>query len=339
MTKTDMTCQLLADPKGPAAERFQHYQTFLNHNHKALRLISELEMLDHGARLGTSASIHRMLKKLLEEVRGLVLSLEGISNGGYSDLVTIYEEIAEKLTPYTRRSRLPIEGPLILPFSALRSDMYNLAGAKTVNLARVRNELGLAAPDGFVITTAGCDLFIRSNDLITPIEVMLAEFDPNSTEYDESCRQIQAKIEASSMPQALIDEINDAYRSLSERLGKKPQVAVRSSAVGEDTEASFAGQYLSVLPVDHADISTAFKKVLASKYSARAILYRLRYGLSDNDTPMAVAVMDLVEAKTSGVLYTVDAAQPSSKSLRIDAAPRNGRKRRGRIGFTGYFPN
>lgn len=320
MTSKNMTCRLLADPTGPAAERFQHYQTFLNHNHQALRLISELEMLDHGARLGTLASIHRMMKELLSEVRGLVSSLEGISNGGYADLVTVYEEIAEKLAPFISRSRSPIQGPLVLPFSALRADNYNVAGAKTVNLARVRNEIGLAAPDGFVITTAGCDLFLRSNDLIPPIEVMLGEFDPNSMEYEESCRQIQAKIEASPMPQALVDEIDDAYGSLSERLGKTPQVAVRSSAVGEDTEASFAGQYRSILPVDHAEIATAFKKVLASKYRPRAILYRLRYGMSDVDTPMAVAVMDLVEAKASGVLYTVDATHPSSRCLRIDAA-------------------
>jgi pyruvate,water dikinase len=95
---------------------------------------------------------------------------------------------------------------------------------------------------------------------------------------------------------------------------------VRSSAVGEDTEASFAGQYRSMLPVEWNAIAAAYKEVLASKYDPRAILYRLRYGLTDAATPMAVAVVVLVRARASGVLYTVDAARPASGQIRIDAA-------------------
>jgi pyruvate,water dikinase len=94
---------------------------------------------------------------------------------------------------------------------------------------------------------------------------------------------------------------------------------MRSSAVGEDSQASFAGQYQTSLNVTRENILTAYKEVVASKYSPRAILYRLRYGLDDRDTPMGVAGVVMVDSRTSGVLYTVDPAHPDSGFLKISA--------------------
>ena len=58
---------------------------------------------------------------------------------------------------------------------------------------------------------------------------------------------------------------------------------------------------------------------MASKYAARAILYRLRYGLDDRETPMCVAGITMVDSRASGVLYTVDPARPESGLLKISA--------------------
>ncbi len=49
---------------------------------------------------------------------------------------------------------------------------------------------------------------------------------------------------------------------------------MRSSAIGEDSDLSFAGQYLSRLNVPPAQLLLAYKEVLASLYSPRAISYR-----------------------------------------------------------------
>jgi pyruvate,water dikinase len=318
-SKTE-TCRLLADPEGPAAGRFQHYEAFLNHNHRALNVLAELEMLDQGAGLSPWAAIQRRAGALVDDVRGLVAALEGISAGRYSELAEVCDNIVDELTPVLTRPRPPVEGPLTLPFAEIGVEALALAGAKAVNLARVQNELGLPAPDGFVVTTAGSDLFLRQNRLLEPIEAMLGAFDPDAPSSLEACRHIQEQIEAAPLPPALAQALDAAYTRLAERQGGAPAVAVRSSAVGEDTEASFAGQYRSVLPVGREDLAAAYKQVLASKYGPRAILYRLRYGLTDADTPMAAAVVVLVPARASGVLYTVDAARPASGQVRIDAA-------------------
>jgi len=79
-----------------------------------------------------------------------------------------------------------------------------------------------------------------------------------------------------------------AYAALEAKTRKSVRIAMRSSAVGEDTEASFAGQYRTELNVTGETVLDAYKAVVASKYSPRAILYRLRYGLDDSDTPCAL---------------------------------------------------
>ena len=73
-------------------------------------------------------------------------------------------------------------------------------------------------------------------------------------------------------------------------------------------------------------LATAYRTVLASKYTPRAIIYRLRYGLTDAATPMAAAVVVMVDARASGVLYTQDPSRPGSGLLRIDAATGPGEK-------------
>ncbi|MDQ7784028.1 MAG: PEP/pyruvate-binding domain-containing protein [Desulfomonilaceae bacterium] len=314
------SCRLLDDPTGPAAKRFIHYDAFLNHNHRALRILSELELLDRGEGLATLASIQRRAKELLEEVRGLVMSLTGLAGKRYSELPEIFEKIAASLAPVVERTREPVNGPLTLPFPALNPEHVSLAGAKAVNLARLRNELGLPAPDGFVVTTAAFDLFLRENRLLDPIEEMLADFDPDGDDVDELCSRIRKQIREAPIPGTLVEALDHEYRELSDRVGSTPRLAIRSSAVGEDTEASFAGQYVSVLSVDREQIESAYKTVLAGKYTPRAIVYRLRYGLTDAATPMAAAAVAMIQARAAGVLYTSDPARPTSGQARVDAA-------------------
>ncbi len=314
------SCPLLADPKGPAAQRFLHYEAFLDHNHRALRLLAELELLDRGAGLATLASIRRRTKELLEEVRGLLSALSALADHRYTELLQVLEKVAADLAPLTGGRRSGIDGPLTVAFPDLGIRHTALAGAKAVNLARIKNELGLPAPDGFVVTTAGFDLFLRENHLVGPIEEMLAAFDPDEEASAQACRRIRDRIQETPLPEVLAAAIDREYRALAARRGSSPQLAVRSSAVGEDTEASFAGQYTSVLPVEADRIASAYKTVLASKYTPRAITYRLRYGLTDADTPMAVAVVIMIAPRASGVLYTQDPSLPSAGQARVDAA-------------------
>jgi pyruvate, water dikinase len=82
-------------------------------------------------------------------------------------------------------------------------------------------------------------------------------------------------------------------------------VAVRSSAVGEDSAAaSFAGQHATVLGVRAADeVHQAIEEVFASARTPAALAYRKKLGL-DPEPRMGVVVQRLAVADVAGVLFT-----------------------------------
>jgi pyruvate,water dikinase len=73
------------------------------------------------------------------------------------------------------------------------------------------------------------------------------------------------------------------------------------------------------LNVPRDKLLEAYKTVLASKYSPRAIVYRMRYGFEDRDMRMCVAGIAMVDSRSSGVLYTVDPSRPDSNLLKINS--------------------
>jgi pyruvate, water dikinase len=85
----------------------------------------------------------------------------------------------------------------------------------------------------------------------------------------------------------------------------RPPVAVRSSAVGEDSDdASFAGQHLTCLNVrSAADVAAAVREVRHSAHDEAALAYRARIGI-DEPPRVAVLLQELVDADCAGVLFT-----------------------------------
>ncbi len=97
-------------------------------------------------------------------------------------------------------------------------------------------------------------------------------------------------------------------------------VAVRSSAVGEDSQdTSFAGQHATLLNVrTHARLVDAIGEVYRSAHSASALAYRERMGVS-MEPKMGVAVQQLLDAESAGVLFTHNPTTGEDERL-IEAA-------------------
>jgi pyruvate,water dikinase len=94
---------------------------------------------------------------------------------------------------------------------------------------------------------------------------------------------------------------------------------VRSSAVGEDSEAaSFAGQHTTVLNVTADGLADAVGAVWASAHSEAALAYRRRRGLQDPPST-GVVIQVLVEPIAAGVLFTRDPVSGADERL-IEAA-------------------
>ncbi|MEM7135923.1 MAG: PEP/pyruvate-binding domain-containing protein [Myxococcota bacterium] len=100
------------------------------------------------------------------------------------------------------------------------------------------------------------------------------------------------------------------------------RVAVRSSGIGEDSaDASFAGQYETVLDVEGIDaLEKAVVRCFESADNARATAYREERA-GDVATTMCVVVQAMVDAQAAGVLFTVDPVTARRDRLVIDAVP------------------
>jgi pyruvate,water dikinase len=84
-----------------------------------------------------------------------------------------------------------------------------------------------------------------------------------------------------------------------------PAMAVRSSAVGEDSEdASFAGQHVSILNVMNADAMVlAIEQVHDSASTPEALAYRGKMGVRDKPA-IAVVLQQQIQSEVSGVMFT-----------------------------------
>jgi pyruvate, water dikinase len=124
------------------------------------------------------------------------------------------------------------------------------------------------------------------------------------------------------MPAAVRDEISHRYAELAQVAGQaEPPVAVRSSAVGEDSAtATFAGQQETVLWMRGVDeICEAVSTCWDSLYSDTAVSYRAHLG-DDREPAMGVAIQLMVDAAVAGVLFTCNPLNGDPSVVAINAS-------------------
>lgn len=313
------TCDFVADPDGRVAKKYQKYREFLEYNRETLTILAELEQLYYGSRINLQ-TVRSKVDGLLQSLGQLVKSLNDLGEGRYQELEKACDRVAQDVALSFEAGPICLIGDVVLPLEALRPETMQEAGGKATNLATIHRFLKLPIPPGFAITSYAFERFLEENKLAVPIELILSSLKPDDlADLEAQSTIIQETIKRVPVPDFLAKRILAAYEELEAKTQKNVRIAMRSSAVGEDTEASFAGQHLTVLNVTKEDLLDAYKAVVASKYSPRAILYRLNFGLDDRETPMCVAGIAMIDSQVSGVMYTVDPTYPGSGLLKISA--------------------
>ncbi|MCB0254411.1 MAG: phosphoenolpyruvate synthase [Anaerolineae bacterium] len=214
--------------------------------------------------------------------------------------------------------------PTILPLDSPDATLTN-AGGKGINLARLVRA-GFPVPPGFVVTTAAYRQFVAANDLQPFILSALTTGDSDDpTALESVSAAIRARFAAAPIPPDLSAAIVNAYHGLitdnRSPITDHSPVAVRSSATAEDLpDMSFAGQQDTVLNVVGDDALT--QSVVAcwsSLWTARAIAYRARNSIDQENVALAVVVQAMVESESSGVLFTANPLTGNRLETVIDA--------------------
>ncbi|NVM57774.1 MAG: pyruvate, water dikinase, partial [Desulfobacterales bacterium] len=283
--------------------------------------MSNMEHALRGSQSFGMAFIRANCTAISVNVYKIIQNLNEISSNRYAALNDAFAGIRDKINKALEERKEFGVGEWVLPLEAVNKGMVDQVGSKMANLGEITNRVGLPVPEGFVITASAYELFLEHNNLQEEINRRIQSVDVEDLEMlHQASADIQQLIIQSPLPGELEEAILSAYRRLEEKTGKGVNVSLRSSALGEDAEkTSFAGQYTSRLNVSREFLSHAYKEVLASKYSPQAMTYRLNMGFRDEDIAMCVGCMAMVEAVSSGVMYSRDPGNIRNNVMLINA--------------------
>jgi phosphohistidine swiveling domain-containing protein len=193
-----------------------------------------------------------------------------------------------------------------------------IAGGKAANLGELL-KAGMPVPNGFVIITEGYRQFVVENQLGERLRQIITTTRMDDPAWLETASsQIQGVFRSGKIPTALAREIRQAYTVLG---SSSLPVAVRSSATAEDLpDLSFAGQMDTYLNVQGEEgLLDAVVGCWSSLWTARAIGYRARNDISNDDVSLAVIVQQMVESEASGVMFTANPLTGKRTETVIDA--------------------
>jgi pyruvate, water dikinase len=194
------------------------------------------------------------------------------------------------------------------PLAELRASDANEFGGKSANLGELL-AAEIPVPSGFAVGAAAYREFVRATGLEGTIASALTRGE------DDASKTIGEAMRFAPLPEGVRGELAAAYGALGE-----PPVAVRSSALGEDShDATFAGQQESFLWIrGFEQLCDAVRDCWASLYTPRAIAYRRR--LEVIDAAMGVTVQHMVDAEVSGVLFTCNPVSGDPSMVAVNAS-------------------
>jgi pyruvate,water dikinase len=302
----------------PIHQRYRILRRLLGANSELLELMADLEAdlshLEPG-----EPQIRQPIIQLLEGSLLLSENLNLLTNDRYKGLYDAHWVIEKAVREYLRSFQSPSGQQLLIPLHEANVDRIREVGGKAAHLGELRVTMPDLVPPGFVITTAAYRLLLEKNNLHQEIRRLLRDlsFITERELFRERTAAIRALFQTSPVPRILAEAIADGIMQFP--LPWPSLWAVRSSCVGEDGPMSFAGQFDSFLNVAKNELQDAYKKVVASRYTDRAVLYRLACGFTEVNTPMAVLFLPMQDAHSAGVLYTRDPRDESADRMMVSS--------------------
>lgn len=194
--------------------------------------------------------------------------------------------------------------PIFLLDSHLGSGGKEQLGGKADGLQKLL-ENGYTIPITACIPCEVYDAFIDTNDLREWIQLELNKKDLVHSRWEELwdiSLRIRNRFLRARLPESVESELANFITQ--HFLGKR--LVVRSSSPEEDNQkSSYAGLHRSYLNISGIDeLITQIKKVWASLFSDKALLYRQELNLEAERSVMGVVVQELIDSEISGIVFS-----------------------------------
>jgi len=289
-------------PSDPASFRavFDRFKSVLDSNNRALETITDMGEKLGGDYLFDIVYVRKAYAHLKEDMMSSLKNFDELTQDRYHRLHDVFEHI-DSLIAHMVQEAPPTAGAPVLFFEDIPWGTPQTVGGKNAHLAEVKNHLHLQVPDAFVITTAAFDEFIRHNQL----EGHIARLKQDPIPSDTALQEFQELMFRGTIPPEVSRGIQKALDKMRRR-NNRYFLALRSSAEEEDSGNSFAGQFKTILnvPLELEAAERAYREVIASLYSGKAITYQQQMGYDIGSLKMAVGCMAMVDVVSSGVMYS-----------------------------------
>ncbi|HOV85088.1 MAG TPA: PEP/pyruvate-binding domain-containing protein [Syntrophobacteraceae bacterium] len=294
------------------------FRKLLSANNSLLETMGDLERKLISREYIDRAFIKRKVVRILADTHALVESINVISGNRYEALRGAQERISQRLTRAMEEETDSAPGALVMDLQDINGSQGDWVGGKMANFGELANVVGLPTPEGFVATTEAYRLLVEQGGIRSWIQDKHMEIE-SQEDVTKVSGELRERLMGLEIPAVLQDSIHSAYDRLCAKTGRQVFLAVRSSAVGEDSDFSFAGQFLSLLNIPKDELCQAYHRVVASLYSPEAVSYRLLHGIPGESAQMGVGFVEMVEAVAGGVVFSRDPGRPELDQVLIQA--------------------
>ena len=208
---------------------------------------------------------------------------------------------------------------LIFWFEELGPEHNDMVGKKCANLGKMVH-MGLAVPPGFALSIDMYRHFIQTTGVADALASCVKESGElkgaGISVYENLSDQLRSGIEDQEMPPALKEMISNHYEALCEKT-KTGNLAVSVRSAGTQSRPGMFETYLNVCGVN--EVLDKVKKVWSSAYTPRALAFRANKDLSILGDELGVAIPKMVNARASGIVFTVNPVDGDSSKILLEA--------------------
>lgn len=299
--------------------RYASFKELLQANADLAGILAGLNAVQHGERHMETSQVRKEARRAIFRSERMAAALNDISARRHVGLNKAVQAIGARIERELEQHTRGDVNSLTLPLSEVDASMAYSVGGKNANLGELRNMLDMPVPRGFAITIkAGTIFLLRTSGLFKNIYSQLRSVDAEKpSSISAAAREVEHLILEAPIPEEVSEALLHAW---DEAFGPESGAvaALRSSAIAEDGVQSFAGQYRSLLGVTRQDLLMAFKKVVASLFSERALAYRAGHGYALDATGMGLCCLEMVRAKAAGVAFSRHPVDLRSNSVVVN---------------------